>query len=333
MDDGQIRALAGSHALSGDNGDPVIKETHISWIILLSDYAFKIKKPVKYSFLDFSTLQKRKHFCSREVRLNRRLAPEMYLGVLTLTRGMLTEKAVTDTGDIIDYAVHMKRMNGDLEMDKMLNAGMVSKNHIDSLARKVAGFHRNTDIISKEEDIDSLQELYADIETVSSGMADGGKWKKSIRECIKRSCTFLKKNAGLFRERPEKGYYRECHGDLNTRNIFLYDEPVIFDCIEFNDELRQIDVLSEIAFLCMDLEFFGREDLGEYFYSKYLEYSGDQDSARVRGLFSYYKSYRANIRAKVALLGAEKKTPTDEEGQYSDAARYLALMERNMPDG
>jgi uncharacterized protein len=333
MDTRQIRALADSHTLPGNHGDAVIRETHISWIILLSDHAFKIKKPVKYSFLDFSTLRKRKLFCSREVKLNRRLAPEMYLGVLPLTKGMLKEETTTEDRKIIDYAVHMKRMNSDLEMDKMLAAGRVTANHVDSLALKLAGFHKNTDIISKEEDINVLQELFADIETVTTGLAEGGKWEKTINECIERSNVFLKKNASFLRERSEKGFYRDCHGDLNTRNIFLYAEPVIFDCIEFNDEFRQIDVLSEIAFLCMDLEFFRREDLGEYFYSKYLEYSGEPDNGRSRRLFSYYKSYRANIRAKVTLLSAEKKNSTGKEAQNPDVSRYLDLMERNMPAG
>jgi uncharacterized protein len=333
MDTRQIRALADSQTLPGNQSDAVIRETHISWIILLPDHAFKIKKPVKYSFLDFTTLQKRKLFCSREVKLNRRLAPDMYLGVLPLTRGMLKEETAGDSGEIIEYAVHMRRMDGDLEMDHMLAAGRVTTDHIDSLARKLAGFHENTDIVSKKEDINVLQELFADLETVTSGVDDGGKWEKTIKECMERSHAFLKRNAPYLRDRSEKGYYRDCHGDLNTRNIFLYDEPVIFDCIEFNDEFRQIDVLSEIAFLCMDLEFFRREDLAGYFYSKYLEYSGEPDDGKSRRLFSYYKSYRANIRAKVTLLSAGKNNSTEKKAMYTDVSRYLALMEKNMPPG
>ena len=124
------------------------------------------------------------------------------------------------------------------------------------------------------------------------------------------------------------GFHRDGHGDLNSRNIFLYDEPLIFDCIEFNAEFRQIDVLDEIAFLCMDLDFFEKERLSELFFKKYSEYAGIENSRATQRLFTYYKSYRANIRAKVTLLNAKKKESGGLSGKLDEARKYLGLMER-----
>lgn len=332
MDIRHIHALANSCNLPGTCSNPQLKETHISWIILTDDYSFKIKRPVKFTFLDFSTPEKRKHFCNKEVKLNRRLAPEMYLGVLPLTRDMLESGTEEEGSEIIDYAVHMKRMNNDLEMDNLLRSGSVTEIHTSELAEKIALFHKNAEVVSKTTGIDRQQELFADIKTVIPKLDGREQWEKRINDCTARSWNFLKNNSALIKERVKGGFYRDCHGDLNTRNIFLYDDPVIFDCIEFNDEFRHIDVLDEAAFLCIDLEFFGRGDLSEHFYHKYLMHTGSEKNVPAHRLFSYYKSYRANVRAKVSLLSMKKKSEGEKGEEYSDALKYLALMDRHMPD-
>ncbi len=328
MDTDQIHALKNSCSLPGSCSDLTLKETHISWIIMSDDYAFKIKRPVKYTFLDFSTPEKRKHFCKEELKLNRRLAPEMYLDILPVTNNMLKKTSGKKEKEIIDHAVWMKRMDNSLEMDNLLETGKVTTVHIDKLAEKVAGFHDRTQVVKKPGDIDAQQELYADIKTIIPYLNEKGYrfWENKIHSCIESSENFLKKNKDLLDQRVDRGFHRDGHGDLNSRNIFLYDDPLIFDCIEFNAGFRQIDVLNEIAFLCMDLEFFGQEDLSNLFYQKYLFHSGIEDEPFMRRLFSYYKGYRANVKAKVTILGAQKKEKEEKIYDPGNALKYLSLM-------
>jgi uncharacterized protein len=330
MDIRQINALLDSCTLPCNCNKLTLKETHISWVILSDDYAFKIKRPVKYSFLDFSTLERRKHFCHEEVRLNKRLAPEMYLDVLPVTEKMLSETPDGNQNDILDYAVRMKRMDNDKEMDNLLRYGDVSDEHIDKLAEKISRFHDSAEIIKKDVKVEHLQGLYADIKHAVPFLTDNDHegWDERINDCIKESHRFLTDNKVFLRERVREGFHRDGHGDLNSRNIFLYDEPLIFDCIEFNAEFRQIDVLNEIAFLCMDLDFFEKERLSELFFKNYSEYAGIENNGDAQRLFTYYKSYRANIRAKVTLLKAKKKKSGGFSGDLDEARRYLRLMER-----
>lgn len=336
MDISQIKQLIGNKSLGGTSDISEIKETHISWILLSDEYAFKIKRPVKFSFLDFSDLEKRKYFCNEELRLNRRLAPQMYLKVLPVTAGMLDRSDNDmDQGkdEIIDYAVQMKRMNNDLEMDNLLGKDRVNSGQIDKLAGKIAGFHKRTNIVRKEADPGVLQKAYADIEQVIPFLEEevNKNQRSLINRCIGASEIFVKENNGLLKKRMTDGFIKDCHGDLNSSNIFLYDDPVIFDCIEFNEEFRQIDILNEVAFLCVDLDFFNKEDLSSFLYHKYLEYSGIDESMEAGKLFMYYKSYRANIRAKVSILSARESEEDKKRGNLlKEAGRYLRLMEENI---
>ena len=330
MDIRQIHALLDSCTLPCTCNNLTLKETHISWVILSDDYAFKLKRPVKYSFLDFSTLERRKHFCLEEIRLNKRLAPEMYLDVLPVTENMLSGSPDGNKNDIIDYTVRMRRMDNNKEMNNLLQSGDVTDKHINKLAEKIARFHDSAEIVKKDVEIDRLQGLYADIKNTIPFLKkhDNEGWDERINYCIDGSHRFLADNKGLLKERGNMGFHRDGHGDLNSRNIFLYDEPLIFDCIEFNAEFRQIDVLDEIAFLCMDLDFFEKERLSELFFKKYSEYAGIENSRATQRLFTYYKSYRANIRAKVTLLNAKKKESGGLSGKLDEARKYLGLMER-----
>ncbi len=328
MDIQQIHALMDKGSLPGTDRNYEFKETHISWLILSSDYVFKIKRPVKFSFLDFSTLEKRKFYCHQELRLNRRLAPEMYLNVLPLYSGMLQDTTNGKKNEIIDYAVQMKRMNNEKEMDNMLESDKVTPGHINKLAGTIASFHKQVDTIKKTFDTENLQELYADINSVISYITEkeGSKWADKINDCIEKSNNFLQHNKEFLISRNLNGYRKDCHGDLNSHNIFLYDDPVIFDCIEFNEEFRQIDILNDIAFLCVDLDFFNKKDLRKQFYQKYFRYSGIDDMPDSRRLFMYYMSYRANIRAKVTLISARKKNSSGNGTEIKDAKKYIDLM-------
>jgi uncharacterized protein len=327
MDKEQVEYLMNQCTLPDTCNNALLKETHISWIILTDRYAFKIKKPVSFSFLDFSTTEKRKFYCRQELKLNRRLAPEMYLKIIPVTQAMAGTESHGD--EVLDHAVQMKRMDNSLEMDLMLKKDQVTVNHVDRLAEKIAGFHQKARILKNAFNTLLFHERYADIEKVSAFLAEksGEEWKQKIDICVRKSYVYLNSIRNLSNQRVITGFQKNCHGDLNASNIFLYDDPVIFDCIEFNSDYRRIDVLNDIAFLCVDLEFYGKPELSERFYRKYLEYNRLEDDPQNRKLFMYYKSYRANIRAKVTLMNMMEHEDTPDDQKLEDVKGYISLME------
>lgn len=305
-----------------------LTETHISWVLLTDNYAFKIKRPVKFSFLDFSTLEKRKFFCNKELELNSRLAPEMYIRVIPIKNDVLQTKENNKDDDIIDYAVQMKRMDNAREMDKLLKKNKVKESQLEKLAKKIASFHKNTDIIKGAFDTNGFQEEYSDILSVLDNI--NIKIEKSLKDkvnhCIEKSNKYLNKIRSYNNERIINGFLRDCHGDLNASNIFLYSDPVIFDCIEFNEAFRHIDILNEIAFLCVDIDFYAGKNLSDAFYKSYLQAFGMEEDEISKGLFYFYKSYRANIRAKVTLISMNEH-PDDKE-KLKHAKKYIELMNK-----
>jgi len=331
MNNEQIQALIDNCGLPDTCHHPALKETHISWVVLTDHYAFKIKRPVKYSFLDFSSPEKRKFFCHEELKLNKRLEPEMYLKVIPVTHKMIGKSPEESRGKVIDHALQMKRMDNEKEMIRMLQEGKVNREHIHKLAKKTAAFHRQVKSVNKPFDTGKFQEMYADIQTLIPYLKEkekGTEWVRKINHCVKRSEDYLQSEKAFLKQRVDHGFQRDCHGDLNATNIFLYDDPVIFDCIEFNKDFRYIDVLNEIAFLGVDLDFFDKTDLCELLYQDYCSFSDQADNAKNRRLFSYYKSYRANIRAKVNLIQSRKTDLEDKENALSDALKYIGLMEK-----
>ena len=304
-------------------------ETHISWVIICDEYVYKIKRPIKYSFLDFSTLELRKHFCEREVELNQRMSKDIYLEVMPIyiLNGII---AIGEPpGKIIEYAVKMRKLEGEKQMDILLSKNEVSENDIKKLAETIVEFHEKA-IVIYDKDLTELQVEFNDLlsekqfieENLSSACGN------IISHAVSVSDEFLNKNKALLIERLRSGFFRDVHGDLHTRNIFLLPRPQPFDCIEFNDEFRQIDLLNEVAFLCMDLDAAGRKDLSDLFIDHYnLLFPIIRTEEEIK-LFIYYKSYRANIRAKVNSLRARSAT---DEIQKSNALslskKYLKLME------
>ena len=331
MQEEEIKQLMNSPLLHEDKGAPVLVDTHISWVILTEQYAYKIKKPVKFAFLDFSTLAKRKYYCEREILLNKRLAAAMYLRVLPLYKKDHQFLLQGDVSDIIDFAVQMKRMDTALEMDKMLKKKQVTAQAVETLAHKIAAFHAQANDIRTQPDIVQLKLRFNDLETVKkmAGQYLGRDFTNIITQAIKMSDLFLEEHKKLITNRALEGYIRDVHGDLHTGNIFLYEDPVVFDCIEFSDELRQMDVLNEVGFLCMDLDARGPQELSKLFYKCYLKYAGMKESKTTLLLLNYYKCYCANIRAKVALLSASNVTagPLFEE-KKNTALIYLNLLGR-----
>ncbi len=305
-------------------------ETHISWVFICHRFVYKIKKPIKYSFLDFSTLEKRKKYCKREIELNKRLTDAIYLDVVPINRLNDHYKIGGNLGTVIDYAVRMLKMDRTKQMDQLLVQNKVTKSDIQNLAKKIALFHGNTVIIYQKEVLD-IQEKFNDLKAEKEYLAaqsNGSMYATIIGSAIKASDDFLKRNKDLLAARLRAGFFRDCHGDLHSRNIFLLPSPQPFDCIEFNDDYRQIDVLNEVAFLCMDLDAFGKKDLSELFLEYYNQFFPSMKSSKEHHLFVYYKAYRANVRAKVNSLRAKSAVNEKERTKaLSEVDKYLRLME------
>lgn len=312
--------------ISSQCNDHEVEETHISWVVVCPQYAYKIKKPVRFSFLDFSTLSRRKHYCERELILNRRLTRDVYLNVVPVKKDGRHFFIGEGKGDTVDYAVQMRKLDSGRRMDLLIERNLVSKQDIEKLAERIARFHQDARIVSKGETLDLRKEFNALLEVNEFlgkqlrplvGVED-------IYKAIAVSDSFLEAHASLFADRSP--FYRDCHGDLHCQNIFLTPGPVIFDCIEFNDQLRYTDVLNEIAFLCMDLEAYHKQVLAGYFVEVYNGMFPVIRSAEEWQLFNFYKSYRANIRAKVFILKAEKISGGEREEALKNAQKYLDLM-------
>ncbi len=304
-------------------------QTHISWVFLTGKFAYKVKKPVDFGFVDFTTLDKRRFFCERELQLNRRLAPELYLEVLPVSRVEGTY-LLGDRRNIQEYCLKMLQFSQDDLLDRRLEEDRFDPDWMDRLAEDMAAFHATAEAGPDIRRFGNLQFLREhmdanlDIAAQHTGTAIREDQLHTIRTY---NGDLLSRMAGRLRKRQEKGHIRACHGDLHLRNMALYQGmPRVFDCIEFNDEFRLIDTMNDIAFLVMDCDARGRPDLGFRFLSCYLEYSGDYDGLM---LLPLYLSYRACVRGKVAcLLSADADLDQkDRMAQVDEARRYFSLAE------
>lgn len=310
-----------------------VEETHISWVIVDKSHVFKIKKPLKLSFLDFSTLTQRKKYCQRELQLNRRFSP-IYLNVLPVRTTNGQWNIGGNRGKIADYVVHMKRLISAKRMDKLLKEKKVTPKHIRSLANVVSSFHSGAKKIWSPFQLEKARADFNDIASIMSPTRKrmGHEGAAVIRNSIRWSDAFLKMHVGRIGERIENGFCRDVHGDLHSGNIFLYEKPILFDCIEFNDSYRQIDLINEIAFFCMDLEAYGRLDLSKLFIKEYQRHLNCFKTKVDQRLMTYYKCYRANVRAKVHALGADQASDDEETFKFHLQAwrKYLRLMKNYM---
>jgi aminoglycoside phosphotransferase family enzyme len=303
-------------------------ETHISWVIICDRFVYKIKKPIQYSFLDFSTLELRKNYCHKEIELNQRFAKDVYLKVLPIYKIQDSLGIGGTKGTILDYAVKMRKMNPEKQMDVLLTKNKVTPADIRSLAERIAQFHGNAKIIYKKIVLDIKQrfnDLVAEKNFLSACF--GTNKTRVIDHAIGTSDTFLDKNKKLLENRLSSGFFRDCHGDLHSRNIFLLPAPQLFDCLEFNDDYRHIDVLNEVAFLCMDLDAFGKRELSDQCIEHYNLKFPTMRTREERKIFIYYKCYRANIRAKVNSLRAKSSSNEREKKKaLAEVEKYLTLM-------
>ncbi len=300
--------------------EPELIETHISWVFLTGDYAYKIKKPVDLGFLDFSTLERRRHFCEEEVRLNRHWAPELYLGVVPI--GGTPERPVPGGEDpAIEYAVKMRQFPRGALLSEQLDAGKLSADDLRSLAETVAERHREAPR-ARIELVRSGRIRHAMMENFDhlAGLADG-ELLRGLQSWIERE---LERREPELLRRQKAGLARECHGDLHLRNLVRLDSGIVpFDCIEFSEELRSIDVMSDVAFLFMDLVERDRRDLAYVFLNRYLECSGDYDGIAILAL---YFVYHCLIRAKVlAIRHMERNPDGDADADLAEMSRYCRV--------
>lgn len=324
MNDQQIQQL--QHYLGPETE---LIHTHLSWVLLTPEHAYKIKKPMHFSFVDFSTLERRKYFCEREVSLNNRLSSGIYLGVCALYESEQSIQLEENGTSPVGYAVQMRRLPKAMQMDVLLKQGAVMPKDLQKLAQAIATFHQGATINYQEPNLPQLQEDFADLASVKPFISREFSPVSSqlIDDSIRLSKQFIKIFAPDFTERKERAQTVDGHGDLHSGNIFLLKEgPIPFDCIEFNDHLRQVDVLNEVAFLVMDLEYHNQKALGEAFLNAYFHYHPGRQSPSDGHIFLYYKLYRANVRLKVSVLAAEQM----ESGPAFDEllrsiARYLRL--------
>jgi aminoglycoside phosphotransferase family enzyme/predicted kinase len=304
-----VQSLSRSPAIIRAGGSATIVETHISYVLLTGTFAYKIKKAVDLGFLDFSTLDARRLYCQHELRLNRRLAPAIYLDVVPIT-GSIDQPLLGGSGAPIEYAVKMREFPQEALLSQMLSRGALGASYIDELAAIVAAFHRSAAVASADgpfgvpadllrlaqENFAQTRPLLADPDDLAHLDALQS-WTE--REYAARASAFEGRRAG--------GFIRECHGDLHLGNIALVDGKVtVFDCIEFNEEMRWIDVLNEAAFTVMDLLDRRRSDLAFRFLNAYLQEAGDYAGLP---LLRFYVVYRAMVRAKVIAIRAAQMEP------------------------
>jgi len=327
MDQAAVEALKNPASWPHPVTDVTVVETHASWVFLTGEFAYKIKKPVDFGFLDFSTLEKRLHCCREELRLNRRLAPELYLEVVSLAG---SPPRVGGDGEAVEYAVKMRQFDVDCGFDRLAGRGALDPARLDEAAAVLARFHDEAEQAGPDSDFATpevvTRQVLENFEQMAPYLGERAPGRQarfdSVADWSREACRTHRER---FAARLADGFVRECHGDLHLRNIVWWRERVVpFDCIEFNPALRWIDVMSEIAFLTMDLDDHDLSGLSRRLLDGYLAWSGDFGGL---GLLRFYQAYRAMVRAKVASLELAQRDRPDAAGVAALEA-YLDLASR-----
>ena len=293
-----IQALLNPRVYPVETPSVELVQTQISYVFLAGNDVYKIKKPVDFGFLDYSTLEKRLYYCNKEIELNRRLCRDAYLGVVPIALED-NRYRIGGEGTAVEYAVHMRRLPGDAMMDALLRQNKVTVEMIGRVAKIIADFHSKA---ATSAEISEIGGIKAVIKNTSENFEQTEKYTGTIisadtyRNIKTYTENFIQTNAHLFRKRADDGRIRDCHGDLHAAHICFCDTICIYDCIEFIDRLRYTDVAADVAFLAMDLDRYRRSDLADGFVNAYVKESGDTE---LRQLLNFYKCYRAYVRGKV----------------------------------
>lgn len=325
-----IQDLSRPEALPDKTRNVTVIQTHISMVFVADYFVYKIKKPVDFGFLDFSTLEKREYYCHQEVLLNRRLAKGVYLGVLPVYFDGRSYSLVQEKGRVAEYAVKMKRIPEERLMNRVFERGELDEQSLDDVAHVLARFHataeRSSEIaeygradrfkVNTDENFDQV-EKYRGICIEEEKFKDLKDWTDA----------FYNKYHSLFSRRISQGRIRDCHGDLHMEHICLTPDLPIVDCIEFNERFRYSDTIADIAFLLMDLEFHGGYEEAGKLWKRYKVLAGEEET-EIDELLTFYKVYRAFVRGKVnsfqlddgAIGGAEKKKAMETASRYFELA-------------
>lgn len=310
-------------------------QTHISYVLLTGDYIYKIKKHVNFGFLDFSTLEQRQHFCQEELRLNCRLSPELYLAVLAIAATgdppqyqLGSDQGALDPAEVVEYAVQMRQFDQDNLFTHLFERGALTPDHLQTLGKLVASFHNSAETgeaIRRFGSVEAVREVAEDNYNTSQPYIGRVQTQDQLDETRAFSEQFFAEHSDWFHQRQIEDKIRDCHGDLHLGNVCFYQDQIrIFDCVEFNQEFRNIDGIYDAAFMVMDLEFQGRPDLANIFLNSYLEQTGDYRGAVMLPL---YLSMRAYIRAKVNSLALNDQSISDSDKQEAQerAAAYYRM--------
>ncbi|WP_028583534.1 hypothetical protein [Desulfogranum mediterraneum] len=303
-------------------------QTHISYVFLAGDFVYKFKKPVNFGFLDFSDLEKRRRCCEQELLLNRRLCPEIYLELVTLTLDA-GDYQLNGKGEIVEYGIKMVRMPEEAMMVNLIKAGALERRHLDQLVETLVPFYQAAAGGAELAEFGTAAAVGVNVlenfEQTRSFIGKGALEQEQFDTIVRYSQAVLA-DEDRFQERISGGYIRDCHGDLYSANICLANQVYVYDCIEFNDRFRYGDVASDIGFLAMDLDYHGLAELSRYLVRRFSEASGD---AGLAGMIPFYQCYRAYVRGKIGLFTAAD--PAVDESVRSDclksAARYFKLAQ------
>ena len=324
-----IQALLQSGAYPHPAPEVSLVQTHISYVLLAGDFVYKIKKPVDFGFLNFTTLEKRRHFCEEELVLNRRLCPSLYLGLVAITErdGAFF---LDGPGTPVEYAVKMARMPEERMMAKVIAQGGLTREILDRIIAILVPFYAKAETGPAIEKFGTAQAVSVNVLENFEQTQDFIGCPALSREQYEAIGDYARAFLGqeeLFAARLAAGRVRDCHGDLYSANICLAEEIYIYDCIEFNQRFRYCDVASDVAFLAMDLDFHGLPELSAYFIEQFCKAAGD---TTLLPMLNFYKCYRAYVRGKIGLFTAHapEVDPATAENCLALAKKYFALAER-----
>jgi aminoglycoside phosphotransferase family enzyme len=322
----KVAFLSGPDAYAERPARVEVVQTHMSWVFMTDRRVYKLKKPVRHPFLDFSTLKARRDDCLEEVRLNRRLAPDVYLGVVLLTRRNDGPALVLGgSGEPVEWLVEMRRLPGALMLDHAIVAGSVSEHDVERIARTLAAFYASA--ASERIDADEYRQWFERDVARNHAILSAPEYGLSCASLDRITAAqraFIASGARLLERRAEAGRIIEAHGDLRPEHVCLSDPPAFIDCLEFNRSFRILDPVDELAYLAMECEFLGAGFIGERVFAVYCAQTGDRPDAR---LVDFYKSYRAVLRARLAVWHLDDHD--DRDRWIARALRYLDLAGRH----
>lgn len=300
-----------------------VVETHMSWVFLADSLAYKLKKPVRYPFLDFSTLEARRRDSEEEVRLNRRLAADVYLGTVPLTLGQNRRLSLGGVGDAVEWLVKMRRLPAECMLDNAIKSHSVEMPQIRNVAGILSRFYEAASPITikpseyRHRLTRYVQENYTELAREEYRLDQA-----LVCSVCEAQTRMLRKTPDLFDKRVQGGHVIECHGDLRPEHICLEPRPVIIDCLEFKREFRELDTADELAFLAIECEHLGAGHIGDEVFRSYSACSGDAPDDR---LIAFYKSHRAALRAKISLWHTRDGNIKDHSKWTDTAREYLML--------